>query len=51
METFVSMASHELKTPLTVMTLHQQWALRRLQRLKPEVPVCPPDVVAGGASV
>ena len=45
METFVSMASHELKTPLTVMLLQQQWALRRLQRLRSEVPGCPPDFV------
>jgi signal transduction histidine kinase len=45
METFVMMASHELRTPLTSMTLYQQQALRRLQRLKPEWPSAPPDVV------
>jgi signal transduction histidine kinase len=45
METFVTMASHELKTPLTVMTLHQQWARRRLQRLKPQEAVYAPEVV------
>lgn len=45
METFVSMASHELKTSLTVMTLQQQRALRRLQRLKPEVPSTSPDTM------
>lgn len=45
METFVSMASHELKTPLTVMTLHQQLARRRLQRLRPRGDCSPPEDV------
>jgi signal transduction histidine kinase len=45
METFVGMASHELKTPLTVMTLHLQCARRRLQRLRSQIPISPFDVV------
>ena len=45
METFLVLASHELRTPLTSITLHQQLMWRRLQRLKPQEALCPPEVV------
>jgi signal transduction histidine kinase len=45
METFVTMASHELKTPLAVLMLQQQGVLRRLRRLHPLLVNCPPEVV------
>lgn len=45
MEMFLGLASHELRTPLTSITLHQQLMWRRLQRLKPQEALSPPEVV------
>jgi signal transduction histidine kinase len=44
MEMFLGLASHELRTPLTSLTLHQQLMWRRLQRLKPQEALSPPEV-------
>jgi signal transduction histidine kinase/CHASE3 domain sensor protein len=45
MDTFLSMASHELKTPLTTIKLHLQLAQRRVQGLLTQSPASVAEVI------
>ncbi len=47
MDTFLSMASHELKTPLTTIKLHLQLAQRRVHGLLAQSPASPEEMMKG----